>query len=1451
MAINGGSDVFESRDAGEEWKRIDINNVLHGRSLLPLLGRAAFDPVSSEIWAVGYQAIYRYDNATLGWNFFDLCPVNGRIRTADVGFDHSGHAFVLTLGTTGCPDYPSYSLLWSGDRGATWTARGALPAGVFPNQAGSQGSLSAFRNDPNFLYATRLEYLQGSGSVSRTFRSIDGATTWQDVSGSTTSVGPIRVSQSNRFDVLKASASGVERSLDGGLSWTAAAVPIWGNPQLERSDSEPRQAWLGGAGGLFKTTDGGVSWAPQTVRAGSFTVFSSDDYPTALAVDPGDADTVFLGTTQGAIVRSTDGGATWALRNSGLIRQKVMSVTFNRARPEELLAVAESGPFVSRTAGGRWTASKTGWTGVVDYSAGAAGAIATSAPDVFYAATRLSLFRSANRGLSWSRVLYLPDLVANASQLAFDVDPFDANHLVVSALSYVGQQATRGGIWASSNGGLSWTPLTAAVGPDTQPHIHFAQDAPQRVYANDMGGVFRSENGGLTWLPYGTWPSSWCDPGLVAPAPSQSTYVYAATHCYYPTGGARIHYFDPSMGAWQQTSTGISSFVYALAVDPHDPLTAYVGFVHPGTVDTKGGIARTTDGGRSWSRVAGVLDAYSITSIALSPVASGTVLVSTDEGGVFRSTDNGQSWTELTDYGTVADLTTVTVKDPSNPNLLFVGTEGYGVQASTDGGKTFVPRATGLGNYNVNALAFDPVTPTTMYAGTDAGIYKSTNSGSTWTPTAQGTGRITDIVVDTDGGSGRLIWGTVEGLGVARSLDQGATFQVFSTGLASLELTSLEVDHTGTGRLIWGTTKGGDGVVYSDDNGVTWKSAAGNGLTNRDVNDVKVQSGSGRLIWGTGRLIWATTDNGVFYSRDGGQSWTDLSLGLPSGIPVTSASIDPNTDEVLVSLYGEQTGGVYRGGNVTGVWSAFNAGLEELKVKRLTNDGGRVLDAVTKATTFYASTAGQGVFAAELRTGAGASPRITTAVMSVGTLRRPYSQTLTAAEGTPPYRWSLLEGSLPGGLTLDSTGLVSGSPSALGSYSFKVQVADQASRVDNGELVLSVVEGTVVGGLPQLSIGDVSRPEGQSGTTTFSFPVTLSAPSGVPVAVSFLTASGTAMSGSDFTAASGTLSFAANETTKAIGIAVKGDRGREVDEVFYVNLSAAVGATVGDAQGVGTIRDDDADDPTPLVTIDDRTVSEGSAVNASFRVLLSNPSAATVTVRYATADGSAQGPGDYTPVSGTLTFTPGRTQHSILVPITTDAVAEGSESFSVNLTNPTNATIGDGQGVGTILRPAGGGERLHVALLQPDRGLPLLHDERGGEGLRGGARLSRRERAEPAVQGAEHGGDGSERDLPDVQPEQRASLLHGEAGERDFLKGVGWVYEKDEGFMFPARRRRARSRSSGCTTRTRAYTSTRARRGEGRHPGDVPGDLVPALQPGLRLQPVARRVPVPARASRA
>jgi hypothetical protein len=92
----------------------------------------------------------------------------------------------------------------------------------------------------------------------------------------------------------------------------------------------------------------------------------------------------------------------------------------------------------------------------------------------------------------------------------------------------------------------------------------------------------------------------------------------------------------------------------------------------------------------------------------------------------------------------------------------------------------------------------------------------------------------------------------------------------------------------------------------------------------------------------------------------------------------------------------------------------------------------------------------------------------------------------------------------------------------------------------------------------------------------FTFTVTLSAPSTVPVTVSYATADGTAkVSDNDYTAASGTLTFAPGQTSKTIIVLVNGDRRREGNETFFVELVDAVFATIADGQGIGTIRNDD------------------------------------------------------------------------------------------------------------------------------------------------------------------------------------------------------------------------------------------------------------------------------------
>src|SRR5262249_10294656 len=146
------------------------------------------------------------------------------------------------------------------------------------------------------------------------------------------------------------------------------------------------------------------------------------------------------------------------------------------------------------------------------------------------------------------------------------------------------------------------------------------------------------------------------------------------------------------------------------------------------------------------------------------------------------------------------------------------------------------------------------------------------------------------------------------------------------------------------------------------------------------------------------------------------------------------------------------------------------------------------------------------------------------------------------------------------------------------------------------------------------------------------------------------TANATAIAGSDYTSASGTLSFAPGTTSQLITVAVLGDTLSEPTETFTVNLSNPTHATIADGQGVGTILDNDG---VPALASTDTTVTEnaGSITGAVFTVSLTAASAQPVSVSYATADGTATAGTDYIPTAGTLTFAPGATTQQITVAV--------------------------------------------------------------------------------------------------------------------------------------------------------------------------------------------------------
>ena len=169
---------------------------------------------------------------------------------------------------------------------------------------------------------------------------------------------------------------------------------------------------------------------------------------------------------------------------------------------------------------------------------------------------------------------------------------------------------------------------------------------------------------------------------------------------------------------------------------------------------------------------------------------------------------------------------------------------------------------------------------------------------------------------------------------------------------------------------------------------------------------------------------------------------------------------------------------------------------------------------------------------------------------------------------------------------------------------------------------------------PRISINDVSAPEGNSGTTPFTFTVSLSAAYNMPVTVNYATANGTAAAGGDYTAASGTLTFEPGQpTSQTVTVLVNGDRLFEPNETFFVNLSTPDGhAEISRGTGFGTIIEDD-----PRISIA-RRVQLRRVTPFTFTVSLSAASTEAVTVDFATVDGTALAGVDYVFTAGTLTF---------------------------------------------------------------------------------------------------------------------------------------------------------------------------------------------------------------------
>ena len=137
----------------------------------------------------------------------------------------------------------------------------------------------------------------------------------------------------------------------------------------------------------------------------------------------------------------------------------------------------------------------------------------------------------------------------------------------------------------------------------------------------------------------------------------------------------------------------------------------------------------------------------------------------------------------------------------------------------------------------------------------------------------------------------------------------------------------------------------------------------------------------------------------------------------------------------------------------------------------------------------------------------------------------------------------------------------------------------------------------------------------------------------------------------------------------------------ELNETFSVVLSSPSNATISDATGIMTITDDEG---TPTLSVAHVTTSNENATNLVATVTLSGVSSQTVTVNYATANGTATAGSDYTSTSGTLTFSAGDTSKTVNIPILADTVDEENETFTFTLSSSLNAAISTSSGIGTM-----------------------------------------------------------------------------------------------------------------------------------------------------------------------
>lgn len=464
----------------------------------------------------------------------------GSDRGFAVAVDSAGNAYLT--GETDSPDFPTVNPAQPGLRGPGLDA--------FVTKVNAEGSA--------LVYST---YLGGTGSEEGFGIAVDRAGSAY-VTGFATGTDfptfPRQACPGSDAFVTKLTPAGSAivystclggRGDDGGRG---IAVDAAGNAYVTgRTDSSDfpnttASVFSGSPG--FKSTDSGATWQPLKNGLENFNV-------RALAIDPQNPSTVYAGTQGGGVFKSVNGGGNWA-KLAGVTYPYISCLAVNPQNPAEVYA-GGVGVFRSSDGGSTWRLAESGLATLAVNAL----AIDPQRPSTLYAATQSGeVFKSTDAGVNWSPAS--AGLPAQLYVTALAVDPRNP------ATLYAGTPGA--GAFKSTDAGGTWSPINAGLDNNI---YAFALDPvnPATVYAGARRGVYKSTDGGGRWT---TVNSGLVDTFIYALVidPKDPSKLYAGT------SGGGVFKTENGGQNWSAASAGLpTGRIYTLAVDPKTPSTLYAG----------------------------------------------------------------------------------------------------------------------------------------------------------------------------------------------------------------------------------------------------------------------------------------------------------------------------------------------------------------------------------------------------------------------------------------------------------------------------------------------------------------------------------------------------------------------------------------------------------------------------------------------------------------------------------------------------------------------------------------------------------------------------------------------------------------------------------------------------------------------------------------------------------